>query len=364
MNAFPLIEISGNAYKRGVQYGEQAKHLISKSVEIYQTRLEIHGSQISNLSPRVGKFIDFCSFFSQDHIDEIRGIAAGASLSFEEVLLINLRTEIVADARRDHNQSVAKSDGCTGVIVLPARSASRKLIHAQNWDWLDSCKETGIVIRVLPEDGIPFLTFTEAGGLARSGLNAAGISITANYLESDRDFQRYGVPLPFIRRQVLEHRHLAFAIRDIATTPKSCSNNMMLAHRDGWCTSFECAPDESFMVEPENGLLVHANHWVSAVAQSKLVDTGLRDSPDSLYRQSRVWQILEAKKLIDREDVMQALSDKFGSPFSVCRDPSSDEDDEVFSTVATIMIDSTDEVMEICKAPYENTKFATYSLTR
>ena len=364
MTAFPLIEISGSPYNRGMQYGEQAKHLISRSVEIYKTRLDINGSQVSDLSQRVGKFLDFCSFFSKDHIDEIRGIAAGANLSFEEVLLINLRTEIVADARRDHTQSVPKSDGCTGIIVLPTRSKTGKLIHAQNWDWLDSCKETGVVIRVLPEDGIPFLTFTEAGGLARSGLNAVGISITANYLESDRDFQTSGVPLPFIRRQVLEHRHLAFAIRDIAATPKSCSNNMMLAHRDGWCTSFECAPDESFIVEPEKGLLVHANHWISAVAQSKLIDTGLRDSPDSLYRQSRVRQLLEAKTLISREDIMRALSDRFGSPFSVCRDPSSDEGGEVFSTVATILIDASDGVMEICKVPYENTRFATYSLAR
>jgi len=364
MTAFPLIEISGNAFTRGLQYGEQARNLISRSVEIYQTRLEAQGVQSSDFSHRVNKFIDFCSFFSNDHTEEIRGIAKGANLSFEEVLLINLRTEIVADARRDCNDSVPKTDGCTGVIVLPTRSESGRLIHAQNWDWLDSCKETGIVIRVLPENGIPFLTFTEAGGLARSGLNQSGISITANYLESNRDFQSYGVPLPFIRRRVLESRHLAFAIRDIATTPKSCSNNMMLAHRDGWCTNFECAPDESFVMEPEQGLLVHANHWISTVAKSKLVDTGLRDSPDSLYRQSRVWQLLDAKKLIGRKDVMNALGDKFGSPFSVCRDPSSDEGDEIFSTVATIIIDSTEGIMEICKTPYENKKFTIYSLAQ
>jgi len=35
---------------------------------------------------------------------------------------------------------------------------------------------------------------TEAGGLARSGFNSAGVAITANYLESDRDYRQLGVP--------------------------------------------------------------------------------------------------------------------------------------------------------------------------
>ena len=60
--------------------------------------------------------------------------------------------------------------------------------------------------------GPDILTFTEAGGLARHGFNAAGVAISANYLRSDRDFARPGIPLPFIRRRVLEQAHLAPAM--------------------------------------------------------------------------------------------------------------------------------------------------------
>jgi hypothetical protein len=56
-----------------------------------------------------------------------------------------------------------------------------------------------VVVRILRDDGPDLLTFTEAGGLARSGFNSAGIAITANYLESDRDYRELGIPLPFIR---------------------------------------------------------------------------------------------------------------------------------------------------------------------
>ncbi len=38
------------------------------------------------------------------------------------------------------------------------------------------------------------LTFVEAGGLRRSGMNSAGIAITANYLRCERDYLQRGVP--------------------------------------------------------------------------------------------------------------------------------------------------------------------------
>src|SRR6202007_2163302 len=99
------------------------------------------------------------------------------------------------------------------VVVLPEAAQSSCLVHAQNWDWKRECTETAVVLRIRRDDGPDILTFTEAGALARSGFNAAGIAITANYLESDRDYSRVGVPLALIRRKVLESPHLALAMR-------------------------------------------------------------------------------------------------------------------------------------------------------
>ena len=82
------------------------------------------------------------------------------------------------------------------------------------------------------------------------GLNGAGISITANYLESDRDFQQLGVPLSLIRRKVLEQEHFALAIKAVSTTPKSCSNNIMLGMAAGFGVDYECTTDEAFPIYP------------------------------------------------------------------------------------------------------------------
>src|SRR5262249_42355181 len=156
----------------------------------------------------VAGFVPKMEAYAPDLIEEMRGIAAGADCAFEEIALVNCRTEVLQIGER-RAATRAGQDGCTGVIVLPEASLDGRLIHAQHWDWTRECVDTAIVLHVRREDGPDLLTFTEAGGLARSGFNAAGLAITANYLESDRDFRALGIPLPLIRRKFLERAHLA-----------------------------------------------------------------------------------------------------------------------------------------------------------
>ena len=157
---------------------------------------------MATLPPLIHRFIPEIETFGAHYLEEMRGLAEGARLPLDDIVLINCRTEIVAMARLHE----PKPDGCTGLVVMPERSSTGELIHAQNWDWLAECADTAIVLAIRRDDGPDILTFTEAGGLARSGFNANGIAISANYLESDRDYKQSGIPLPLIRRKVLEQR--------------------------------------------------------------------------------------------------------------------------------------------------------------
>jgi isopenicillin-N N-acyltransferase like protein len=300
----------------------------------------------------------------------MRGIADGSGVPFDHVVMINARTEVIAEARRISGAAlataaaIAPKDGCTGVVIMPQRSKTGRLIHGQNWDWRAECADTAIVLRVRRDDGPDFLTFVEAGGLARNGFNAAGIAITANYLRSDRDYRQTGVPLALIRRNVLEQEHFALAIKSVATTPKSCSNNMMLSHADGVAIDLECAPDESFPLYPSDGLLVHANHFVTAAALSKVKETGIASSPDSYYRDMRVREKLEAAgRSLTREDLKAALFDDFGKPYSVCRPPRPMADSfDLSATVAMVIMEPKEGVMEVAPLPALNKVFTRYSL--
>ena len=359
----PLIDVAGPPHARGVSHGRQAADRIKLGIAHYGRQLRRLDLDEAAVFAVVHDYLPAMDAFDPAYADEMRGIAEGAGVRFEEVALLNARTEILKLAARPDLRATLLPDGCTGVVAMPSATGGA-LIHAQNWDWKAECADTAIVLRIRSEDGPDILTFTEAGALARSGLNAAGIAITANYLESDRDYRQLGVPLPLIRRKVLEQTLLAMAMRTVYSTAKSASNNMIVSHAGGVAIDFECAPDETFQVHPAGGLIVHANHWQSPVALAKLRDTGIESTPDSLYRDLRVRDLLTPHVgRITTENVKHALFDDFQSPWSVCRPPRPNSTDNLSATVAMIVMQPGAGVMEVAMLPALQREFTRYTLT-
>ncbi|CDZ32489.1 Peptidase C45 acyl-coenzyme A:6-aminopenicillanic acid acyl-transferase [Neorhizobium galegae bv. officinalis] len=361
----PLIEISGTPFERGQQYGEQAAERILKGIGHYKDQLHSSGLKDSDLAAMIDRFASAIEDYGPQYIEEMRGIAKAVDTDLAAILLLNARTEILKLARRREKGQAdfIQSDGCTGVFVMPSATRDNVFIHAQNWDWKAECAETAIVLKIKRSDGPDIITFTEAGGLARTGFNSAGISISGNYLETDRDYRELGVPLAIIRRKVLEQDHLAMSMQAVYGTRKSASNNMMIGHAHGVAIDFECAPDETFLVHPENGVLVHANHFQSQVALSKLLDKGVVNMPDSLYRDLRVRQLIEphvGKVTVDT--VKAALSDTFESPWSVCRPPRKSLSNNQSATVAMIVMVPGEGRMEVALLPALGAHFWNYGL--
>lgn len=361
IDPFPLIELSGGAEARGRAYGQAAAARIRLGLAHYGAQLAADASA-ARIRRIALEFLPRIEAFAPHFVPEMRGIATGANVELADIVMLNCRTEVLQLARRTKEPEKVP-DGCTGAIILPEATADGALLHGQNWDWKRECAETTVVLRVRRDDGPDLLTMVEAGGMARCGLNAAGIAITANYLRSDRDYAQEGVPLSLLRRLALEQEQVAHAARILATTPKSASNNLMLSHASGFGVDFECAPDESFTLWPERGVLVHANHFVSPVALAKLKDGGLATTPDSLYRDRRVRQLLEPDLgRLSLDHLRAAFLDDWQSPWSVCRPPRKNLEDNLSATVAMVLMRPAEGHMEIAPLPALNRVFTTYSL--
>ncbi|MGE0577335.1 C45 family autoproteolytic acyltransferase/hydolase [Reyranella sp.] len=361
---FPLIEIFGSPRERGRTHGKAAADRLRRGIRMYSESLLKSGVDWRELERRAEAMVPAIERFDPSYVEEMRGIAEGSGEPFAGVVLMNARTEMVVAARKQKEKEQLLPDGCTAALALPSVSADGVLLHGQNWDWRAECAETGVVLRIRRDDGPDILTFTEAGGLARSGLNSAGIGLTANALECDRDYQRGpGVPLPFVRRKVLESAHLAQAVHTIVATPKLGSNHMAVSHCDGEAFGFECAPDETFWLTPEDGLYVHANHWIAPSARARVKDTGLAETPCSIYRDKRVRERLEPRRgKLSLGDFRQAFFDDWGAPWSVCRPPRPSVRGVMSATTAMILMRPGEGHLEACPMPALNRQFTTYKL--
>jgi isopenicillin-N N-acyltransferase like protein len=360
VSPFPLLRVEGADYERGTSYGVAAAERIRRSIGIYMPGFEERGLSVPAVRKLSAEFAARIEGYAPEMLREMEGIAKGAALPVEDIVMLNARTEIVyGDAAKG-----GADDGCTGVIVEPSIAAEGKLIHAQNWDWRADCLDTTVVLNVRPEEGPDYLTMVEAGGLARCGFNSAGLTITGNFLRSEHDSGRDGLPLSLIRRKVLASESFAQAAAHVIETEVSFSNNIMLSMAEGYGVSFEKTPVGTFHQEGQDGLVVHSNHFLSAGALARILDCGLSTSPDSLYRRKRVADHLnELRGRITVQDVKSALGDRFAWPHSVCRPPTAGGvGGPLVSTVATVVMVPADGVMEICPAPYERSNFTRYVL--
>ncbi|MEX2644078.1 MAG: C45 family peptidase [Acetobacterales bacterium] len=360
----PLIEVSGPPRERGRQYGEQARDRVIAACELFRGIMEKGGRPWPAVKERAQGFAPRIEAYCPAYLEEIAGIAEGAGVETEALILLNARNEMMLErAGEVADKDIAGGDECTSVVCLPETTADGHLIHAQNWDYREDCIDVSLVLKVEPEDGPSFLTFTIAGGLARCGLNSAGVAITGNNLVSDRDGHRTGVPLALIRRRVLESRIYADALGAVLSAPVAASNNMTVSTAQGDAINFEAAPEECFWLYPEDGMVVHANHFRSEAAKAKLRDLGAARSPCTLYRDRRVESLLRPRAgSITVDDVFAALADDFGAPRAVCRPPVPRRDGSFSTTAASIVMDVTAGRMWVRMAPWREGRRQSFDL--
>lgn len=153
MHAFPLVAVSGTAYEMGFQHGQQAGELIRKYLLWIEKST---GRSRAELGRNARAFEPFIQRLNPRYHDEVRGLAQGADLPYEEALLCQVRGEAVN----------ARPEGCTAFALTGAATAGGHPIAGQNQDLPPEFSDLGIVLHLKPSDGRPrAITFTFAGQL-------------------------------------------------------------------------------------------------------------------------------------------------------------------------------------------------------
>ena len=349
---YPLIHVAGSARERGRQHGEQARERVARSIDIYRPAFEAGPKlQWATVLERAKGFAQQIESADPVILEEMHGIAEGAGFKPEEIVAINCRTEILYG----RDAPVAEAHECTTIAVGPNASRDKTTILAKNWDWKAACQESVIILQARQDDGPDFVMVVEAGMIGRDGFNEHGIAVAGNLLRSTLDGSRPGVPVPLIRRRVLNSRRLDDALGAIMRAERAASTNYIVAHESGVIINFEASPEQVYPIYPDAGLLTHSNHFTATAALVQAI--GCDVGPDSLYRIQRARDLLEPKiGDITVEDIQNALRDHAGHPRSVCRHAEEDRDGS--ASIASIVIDLGAKAMHVasgppCEHPYQ-----------
>jgi len=363
-DGIPRVRVEGTGYDRGRQYGVQARARVRRSVQAYQQVFAHYaGWDWPTVRREAARFEAPIAAFRPAYAEEMRGIADGAGLDLADVLAINVRTEVMfaAKARQAPLAGRARQAPAECSAFAVVRDQPAATLIGQNWDWLLHSAETLVLLEARQDDGPDFVTVVEAGLLAKTGMNAAGLGLVTNALVTDADVGAPGLPYHVLLRAVLDCATVTEALMVLQAGERSSSANYLIAHSSGTALDVEAAPGDFtrlYPLYPDHGLLLHTNHFLSPRLHP--VDLSLWAMPSSAVRLQRLQAFGAGGQRRTLDDFRGLLADHADYPYSVCAHPEPGTHPcEQSATIASVLMDLTAGRMWVaaghpCQARYRD----------
>jgi isopenicillin-N N-acyltransferase-like protein len=356
---FPFIKVAGSPYEMGYQHGQACDDRIKKFVELI-IKGASDGKSVTrqDVLNRTKAFQPLFEEYCPKLVEEVRGLADGAGISFEEALLLQIRGEI---------NNVRHSE-CTAYAISGEGTVNGEIIIGQNSDMTPVMEELGIVLHLTPEKGPKIMMWTFGGHLGYHGMNSAGVAHFANALSGGPGW-RFGLPHYPVKRRMLEQTTVAECLQLLDNTQVCSSGNYVLTGGCRTIIDVELTPEGYAMLDDApilgmasptgEGFIVHTNHFLSP--RFATPDTDARSSPDSFKRLKRLRTLIKNEYgSITVEMVKQFLSDHENPPISICRHLSEQNRDS--KTVASLIAEPESGRFHVCVGnPCEN-EFQTYEI--
>jgi isopenicillin-N N-acyltransferase-like protein len=351
----PLIHIGGTPREMGLEFGRARKDSISHMVSNVREFLDQTYGQIRLTWPeavlQTRKYLPFAQELTPRYVEELRAVAEGADVAFDDLMVLNCLEAITTDALH--------LLGCTTFAVTEEHSADSHVLIGHNEDWLPPDEGDVFLVRAEPEGEPAFLAMTYGGLLPNIGFNAAGICQCCDSVyPSD---VRIGVPRIFVSRAVLGATTISQAIAAALAPHRAAGYNHVLVHESGEAYNVEVSARSFSMMYAQSGILAHTNHYLSR--RMARLESDSQHLIGSRVRYFRALRLLRRTHRHDRESLQAILRDHVNHPNSICSHEVIDENPlDKQKTVCSLIIDLNEKLMHAAwGVPCENEYF-TYSL--
>ncbi|MGE5549179.1 MAG: C45 family autoproteolytic acyltransferase/hydrolase [Bacteroidota bacterium] len=327
MGFWPTVSCHGPAAECGFSYGTQAGELIKENIRLYEQLFrQRHGAGWREVRRWAAQFVPRLERFAPDLLQEMQGIAAGAGVDLLDIMALNARFSF---------QGARGSDGCTSLACLPAPGGAGTTLVAQNWDNMAGLR--AIVLRINRPGEPEILTLTEAGMLAKIGLNSRGIALCVNGL-FDWDEPGEGIPIFCLMRKALRMSNIAEAIAAVVGTERDAPHNYLFGSSSGEAYMVEALCRVHDVLAPAGRDLVHTNHILSPKLNACVQTTSTYPNSSTRLRRAQArLAAMEGHPTV--EAIKELLGDHQNAPkAAICRhDEATDDGTRIRTKCAIIM---------------------------
>jgi hypothetical protein len=254
---FPAaIVIAGQPKERGHAYGTEFRAAIRDflDTEVYAAFVGKPATKVQLLS-----YAAQCGKLVRDELpmiaEEFQGIAEGAGLTFDEVMLINLHEELY------HRTQMPGHGHCTAIAVAPPDTGNGHTYVAQTWDWMQSVAGKSRVIEWRRSEGPSVLAYGFPGMPMGAGVNSAGIALcwTSARLGNSSERPRVGIPSYVLIAHLLAQPDMDSVLREAKKNKHAGWFTFVMADGAGNLVNIEGSP-EKVVVERAKDRLVRVDY--------------------------------------------------------------------------------------------------------
>ncbi|HET6625363.1 MAG TPA: C45 family peptidase [Nocardioidaceae bacterium] len=328
-------------YERGHEFGDHHRAQLERTVTAYRRLFLARATGPFDVDLWADRAWQVICALAPEASQEIQGIADGAGRPVREIAALNARTELLAIA------NPTGVDECSTVVSLPA---GRAPVAVQTWDWYAAMGEDWLHWTIPHPDGRVVETVTEYGILAKIGVNGHGVGVLLNMLHHQNDAPGgLGYPVHLLSRHLLDTATtLAEAVALASAVRTSASTSLTVVEggpEGGRALSIELFPGGPGLLEPEDGVLVRTNHFVSEAGRGGCLASSI--GPGSEIRRDTLLAAFAGGPPSSADKVVAAMHDH-ADVGGVCAHPDLGLEPVLqHATLATVAIDTVGHTLQV-----------------
>ncbi|WP_078593940.1 C45 family autoproteolytic acyltransferase/hydolase [Evansella clarkii] len=329
------LHLKGTPFEIGLQHGIAGKEEVHYSLSSYERMFKgIVGLSWEEATEMAKGHLEAIESYQVDYIEEMQGIAKGAGVKFEDILVLNARSEIALTKNA--------TDGCTSLAIMKPLGANTYL--GQNWDWRPSQINSLLLTKIEQKYKPDICMVTEGGIIGKIGFNSLGLGVCLNAIRAN--VKSNAVPIHLGLRSVLDSRTLNEALSKVTNKQMASSANFLIGYDNGGsgeAVNIEVSPEGEDYRTTKDRALYHTNHLCSPKLIERIGKDNLINKEHSFNRIDRMKELVkhaeEKNEVVNQDKIKDWFTDHSGFPRAICRHEEQDQSDyEQTRTVFSVIM--------------------------